>query len=159
MTVSISYRYTDRFSAHLINERLKAHDIPTCMNAVDLESCTINDITTMITRCVMECSHLITVVSDRSAQSWWLPFQIGEATMIDRRITTYNTLRMQLPEYLKRWPAMTCSEDVDFFIECYRDEQRNQRIIDSESLAAIAGNKRNADIFHTALKARIRRGA
>ena len=61
------------------------------------------------------CTHIIAVVSRETALSWWVPFEIGEATALERRISTYQTGYAQLPEYLAKWPIMT----TDFHLQYY----------------------------------------
>ncbi|MDX9666553.1 toll/interleukin-1 receptor domain-containing protein [Pseudomonas sp. P5_152] len=162
MPVFISYRHTDRPIAMTINERLSQAGIKTYLDVLDPESQTTDDITGVITRNITECSHLLAVVSDKTAHSWWVPFEIGEATISDRRICSFKTGTGELPEYLDKWPKLSRIADLDFFIDAYRDEQTSRRamtldsIVSNESLRS--NNRTNADRFHTELKARVRRG-
>ena len=161
MPVFISYRHIDRPRAIAINTRLMQARIKTYLDVLDPESQTTDDITSVITRNITECTHLLAVVSERTANSWWVPFEIGEATISGRRICTFKAGPAALPEYLDKWPEMTSEKDLDFFIEEYRNETTQKRM----SFESIAGNesartysKTNADRFHNDLKARIRRG-
>lgn len=74
---------------------------------MDVESQPTDDITSVITRRIAESTHLIAVVSGKTAQSWWVPFEIGEATNSNRRVCSYKTSVSELPEYLDKWPQMT----------------------------------------------------
>ncbi|PTT60867.1 molecular chaperone Tir, partial [Pseudomonas sp. HMWF007] len=86
MPVFISYRHTDRDQAIEINSRLKKANINTYLDVLDAESQSTEDITAVITRNITQCTHLLAVVSERTALSWWVPFEIGEATISNRRI-------------------------------------------------------------------------
>ncbi|QAX83011.1 molecular chaperone Tir [Pseudomonas sp. DTU12.3] len=160
MPVFISYRHMDRLHAVAINNRLKQANIKTYLDVLDPESQTTDDITGVITRNITECTHLLAVVSERTALSWWVPFEIGEATISNRRICSFKTGPAELPLYLDKWPKLSTDKDIDFFIDAYREEVSNKRsmVLDSISESTKGTYKRNAELFHDQLKSRIRRG-
>ncbi|MFJ4251025.1 toll/interleukin-1 receptor domain-containing protein [Pseudomonas sp. NPDC089741] len=160
MPVFISYRHMDRLHAVAINNRLKQANIKTYLDVLDPESQTTDDITGVITRNITECTHLLAVVSERTALSWWVPFEIGEATISNRRICSFKTGPAELPLYLDKWPKLSTDRDLDFFIDAYREEVMNKRsvMLDSMSESMKGTYKRNAEQFHDQLKSRIRRG-
>ncbi|VVO61269.1 hypothetical protein PS732_00827 [Pseudomonas fluorescens] len=160
MPVFISYRHMDRAYAMAINSRLIRANIKTYLDVLDLESQTTDDITGVITRNITECTHLLAVVSEKTALSWWVPFEIGEATISNRRICSFRTGPAELPLYLDKWPKLSTESDLDFFIDAYREEVSNKRWMSLESMSeSVKGSyKRNADMFHEQLKNRIRRG-
>jgi hypothetical protein len=162
MPVFISYRHMDRAHAININTRLMQANIKTYLDVLDAESQTTDDITGVITRNISECTHLLAVVSEKTALSWWVPFEIGEATITNRRICSFKTGPTELPLYLDKWPKLTSDRDIEFFIDAYRNESMLKR---SMSLDSVTGNesvrsvnRTNADRFHTDLKSRIIRG-
>jgi hypothetical protein len=163
MPVFISYRHMDRAHAMQINSRLMQANIKTYLDVLDPESQTTDDITEVITRNISECTHLLAVVSERTALSWWVPFEIGEATISNRRICSFRTGPTELPLYLDKWPKLSSAKDLDFFIEAYKTEVTLKRSASLEWITGSAStrsyNKTNADRFHTDLKNRIRRGA
>ena len=160
MPVFISYRHTDRLQAMAINTRLTQANIKTYIDVLDAESQTTDDITGVITRNITECTHLLAVVSEQTALSWWVPFEIGEATISNRRICSFRTGQAQLPEYLDKWPKLSTANDLNFFIDAYREEVSSKRsmTLDSSNESFSGTYKRNADLFHEQLKNRIRRG-
>lgn len=160
MPVFISYRHTDRVQAMAINARLKLANIKTYLDVLDTESQQTDDITAVITRNITECTHLLAVVSEKTAQSWWVPFEIGEATISNRRICSYQVGPSALPLYLDKWPKLSGDTDINFFIDAYREEVLTKRSIGLESISeSVRGiYKGNADLFHDQLKNRIRRG-
>lgn len=160
MPVFISYRHMDRPQAMAINSQLMQANIKTYLDVLDPESQTTDDITEVITRNITECTHLLAVVSEKTALSWWVPFEIGEATISNRRICSFKTGPTELPLYLDRWPKLSTNSDLDFFIDAYREEVSNKRsmTLDSSNESFSGTYKRNAEIFHEQLKNRIRRG-
>ncbi|TPG77588.1 toll/interleukin-1 receptor domain-containing protein [Pseudomonas arsenicoxydans] len=160
MPVFISYRHTDRAHAMAINTRLTQANIKTYLDVLDAESQTTEDITTVITRNITECTHLMAVVSEQTAQSWWVPFEIGEATISNRRICSYKIGPSALPLYLDKWPKLSGENDINFFIDAYREELLSKRSMGLESFSeSVRGTyRRDAELFHDQLKNRIRRG-
>ncbi len=156
MPVFISYRHMDRAHAVNINTRLMQANIKTYLDVLDAESQTTDDITGVITRNISECTHLLAVVSEKTALSWWVPFEIGEATITNRRICSFKTGPAELPLYLDKWPKLTSDKDIDFFIEAYRNESILKRSMSLESMTGSEStrsvNRTNADRFHTDLK-------
>ncbi|MCP1421460.1 hypothetical protein J3D47_005703 [Pseudomonas laurylsulfativorans] len=162
MPVFISYRHMDRAYAVSINARLIQANIKTYLDVLDAESQTTDDITGVITRNISECTHLLAVVSEKTALSWWVPFEIGEATITNRRICSFKTGPTELPLYLDKWPKLTSERDIEFFIDAYRSEATQKRAMGLESVTGSESvrsvNKSNADRFHAELKTRILRG-
>jgi hypothetical protein len=160
MPVFISYRHTDREQAMIINNRLVRANIKTYLDVLDTESQQTDDITAVITRNITECTHLLAVVSRETAQSWWVPFEIGEATISNRRICSYQIGQSDLPLYLDKWPKLSGDADINFFIDAYREETLSSRSMGLESFSEAIRSvyKRDADVFHDKLKNRIRRG-
>ncbi|MGF6225595.1 toll/interleukin-1 receptor domain-containing protein [Pseudomonas frederiksbergensis] len=160
MPVFISYRHSDRSHAIAISTRLKQANIKTYLDVLDPESQTTDDITGVITRNITECTHLLAVVSERTAHSWWVPFEIGEATISNRRICSFKVGPAELPLYLDKWPKLSTDKDMEFFIDAYREEVATKRSMTLGSInESLYGTyKRNAELFHDQLKNRIRRG-
>ncbi len=128
---------------------------------LDPESQTTDDITGVITRNITECTHLLAVVSERTAHSWWVPFEIGEATISNRRICSFKTGPAELPLYLDKWPKLSTDKDLEFFfIDAYREEVATKRSMTLGSIneSLYRTYRGNAELFHDQLKNRIRRG-
>jgi hypothetical protein len=158
MSVFISYKHLDRDLAMQINNRLKLEDIDTYLDVLDPESQSTENITTVITKNIALCTHLIAIVSKETATSWWVPFEIGEATISVKRIASYRSGYSSLPEYLEMWPKMDTMQHLEFFIAEYKSERQratyNRNIF--ESVGSV-GTKSASD-FHNNLKTKIRRG-
>lgn len=158
MSVFISYKHVDRSLALQINEYLSNSGIKTYLDVLDIESQSTENITKVITKNIANCSHLIAVVSNQTASSWWVPFEIGEATISAKRITSYRSGYSQLPEYLDMWPQMDCMQHLSLFIEEYKSEKlratNNRNIFESKD----SFTAQSASNFHNNLKTKIRRG-
>ncbi len=164
MPVFISYRHTDRDRAMEINQLLKNAQIKTYLDVMDLESQTTDDITSVITRNVQASTHLIAVISRTTSQSWWVPFEIGEATICGCRISSFQTSYENLPQYLEHWPKMKHERDLAMFIEEYRQSTKKSRVMGMEDYSAESSSQRideareSAEHFHKRFKTRLARG-
>lgn len=171
MTVFISYRHTDRNTALAIAKKLSINDISCYLDIIDDESKSTDDITEVITKNIKKSTHLIAVISIHTAGSWWVPFEIGEATIANRRICSYATkldssnlnlvssrnITKFLPEYLQKWPVLVSSADLEEFIRQYKIDNIISGIKESRShqFDSISSNdltKDGADSFHRNLK-------
>lgn len=171
MSVFISYRHTDRNTAFAIARKLYTNNISYYLDIIDEESKSTHDITEVITKNIKKSTHLIAVISSNTVGSWWVPFEIGEATIANRRICSYairvdspNLSLMSyrqianiLPEYLQKWPVLVSSADLEEFIKQYRADNRTFRIEESrnkqfDNLGSNELTKAGADNFHRNLK-------
>jgi hypothetical protein len=89
-----------------------------------------------------------------------VPFEIGEATISNRRICSFKIGPSDLPLYLDKWPTMSGEADINYFIDEYREEKLASRSMGLESFSESIRSvyKRDADLFHAKLKNRIRQG-
>jgi len=159
MPVVISYRHQERLDAFIINERLKLEGIATQLDLYDGETgMTADDVSGQVCSNISGCTHLISVLSPETIDCWWVPFQLGAATLGNRRIALYQCAHCALPGFLEKWPIMSLREHIDLFVLAYHDEQTFRRSICSEGAHAEATNRLNAGFFHADLKAKIRRG-
>ncbi|ATZ92502.1 toll/interleukin-1 receptor domain-containing protein [Dickeya fangzhongdai] len=162
MPVFISYRHTDREYAFKIDQRLKVAGIKTYLDVLDEESRQgAEEITDIITKRMSECTHLLAIISDDTSKSWWVPFEIGEATYADNRIATFqlNILDHQLPSYLKKWPKIKNLNQIDLFISSYNKDMKYTPTMESFSgneadrrIYKSRGYTTTADEFHRVLK-------
>lgn len=173
MSVFISYRRMDRVLAYEIARNFDLNNIEYYLDIVDEESLNTDDITTVITDNIKKCTHLLAIVSANTRGSWWVPFEIGEATITNCRICSFavknsGTLNRSLmnsyyydflPDYLHKWPILVNMRDLDIFIRQYKGDIRssiNEGLESwqskSESFGRSGLTKNGADAFHNALK-------
>lgn len=158
MPVFISYRHTDRISAIEIDKRLRNAQIVTYLDVLDEASINATEeITNIITDRMSQCTHLIAIISDDTSKSWWVPFEIGEATYAQNRIATYQLgiSDDKLPSYLMKWPKMKNLTHLDDFIKFYKKDVKESVATESafgNELYKAVGVTTTADEFHRVLK-------
>lgn len=176
MCVFISYRHTDRNTAIQIAHEFNTNNVEYYLDVIDDESKSTEDITEVITKNIKKSTHLLAIISPTTSGSWWVPFEIGQATVSNRRICSYavsnSSLNLSgmsfrflsnfLPEYLRKWPVLVSKMDLDKFIEQYKRDTRSSisegfesRRDKSESFSRSELTKSGADAFHDALKMRL----
>lgn len=157
MPVFISYTSTDRPTALMIDAALKRNSISTYLDVLDAESQSTDNITEVIMKNIVSCSHMIALVSDRTKSSWWVPFEIGEATISDRRIASFKVGYSTLPEYLSKWPIMTSESHLREFIRHYHADTTSPSSIDEAKRSRqFSYNTKTPQSFHDNLKRSIR---
>ena len=65
---------------------------------------------------------LVVVTSEETANSWWVPYEIGVADQKDLVLATYILDNVNLPSYLRKWPMLSNKT----ILECWCEELRNR---------------------------------
>lgn len=167
MPIFISYRHTDRMKALEISKKFDINNITYYLDVIDEESKNTDDITNVITKNIQRCTHLLAIISKNTNGSWWVPFEIGEATISNRRISSYAykeniTLNRRhlseyknfLPEYLHKWPILLTLNDLDLFIQQYKQDSIKPMFdnINTRNATFSSLTTKGADEFHRNLK-------
>lgn len=156
MPVFISHRTADDDKTQALAYRLKTHHNIQCyLDHFDPETATPRKITDLLLDRINACTHLMALITVKTAGSWWVPFEIGVARHGDRRITSYDMTYSSLPEYLTEWPVLKTQTDLDKFAEAYHKDKDARPIV--EKYAAYARTIADADDFHRNLKSNLRR--
>lgn len=155
MPVFISHRTADDAKAQALAQRLHTkHNIRCYVNDFDPEAKTTREITNLIVNRINICTHLMALVTNATVGSWWVPFEIGVARQGERRITSFDSSTVELPEFLTEWPVMTSETDLDLFAEAYHRDRAAKPLM--EKYASASRSIHTPDEFHAALKSAIR---
>ena len=149
--VFISHKKADRTDAISIAAYLKNRGVICYVDEFDPSLQKTDDITNAIMDRVRSCSHLMAIVSENTNNSWWVPFEIGVASEIDKRICSYKLRSVSLPEYLEKWPVLRTILHLDKFIQHYKNDNTVQ-LNEGRSYAATINT---AASFHRSLKSSI----
>lgn len=127
MPIFLSHKKVDSQYANALYRRFTNEGIDCYLDELDPETQTTNDITTTIVKKIHETSHILAVVSSNTEKSWWVPFEIGVATEINRYISTYSITSniKSLPEYLSKWPIITSTTELNNYIEKYKSQKQS----------------------------------
>lgn len=131
MPVFISHKQEDSIQAVLIYNYLTNSGISCYLDEVDQlgnRSLSASALTSYIIGRIQQCSHLLAFVTPNTRQSWWVPFEIGTANQLEKKIVTANQSYDSLPEYLRTWPVLEISStsvllrQLDSFIHLYKSD-------------------------------------
>ncbi|MGB5831042.1 MAG: hypothetical protein WBG92_03515 [Thiohalocapsa sp.] len=151
MPVLLSHHRNDEQETLRVSEYLKQNGVASYIELVDPELQSTDDTTAKLMDRILQCTHLMAVLSHYAEQSWWVPFMIGAGSGIDRRISSYQLSSSPLPEFLQKWPILKSQRDLDYFVRYYKQDT----IV---ALSASHGDKKrisSANQFHKELKAAI----
>jgi hypothetical protein len=148
MPVFLSHKREDKEAAVRVANFLTTHRVTCYLAILDPAIQTTDDITSTLMVKVRGCTHLMAVVSEYTQKSWWVPFEVGVASELDRRITTFRLTAVPLPDFLTKWPILRNEQDLLRFVEHYR---RDDTVSLTEGKTHSA--YRSADQFHRSLKA------
>lgn len=117
MKVFISHQRADADLAGSIAYRLRyVHQIDSYLDVIDPNANQAGDeLGEYIRYQLSTCTQLMAVVSANTKTSWWVPWEIGVATEKDQPIATYAGDNTSLPEYLRKWPYLRSTPDLDAY--------------------------------------------
>ncbi len=128
MKVFISHKKEDEIKAVEVLSTLKAEKIDAYLDLLD--DYVSNDgekLTKHIRQKLRECTHAIVIISTKTKESWWVPFEIGMATEKDMPIVNYLVDFEYLPKYLEYWPQLKSLQDVSKYVKA--GEEISQEIL------------------------------
>ena len=150
MTTFISHKREDLALARACGLQLLRLKIPRYLDDDDKSLVSVEDITAHFLEKINGASHLLAVIFPKTKGSWWVPFEIGAASAINKRICSVVIGEVEQPDFLSKWPRLTLNSqrDWDSFAEAYRqDVSSGGKILDS-TYPSIA----SAPEFHRKLK-------
>ena len=75
------------------------------------------DLAGYIKRVINESHGLVVVTSNKTVNSWWVPYEIGVADQKDLVLATYILDKVELPSYLQKWPMLSNKENLGCWCE------------------------------------------
>jgi hypothetical protein len=116
MKVFISHKREDANRARQVANRLKQnHSIDSYLDVIDPLIGTHDGpaLAEHVQKQMDSCDSLLAVVSAATANSQWVPWEIGIATEKRFPLATYADTIMPLPEFLQKWPYLKSDSDLD----------------------------------------------
>ena len=116
MRVFISHQQADALKAREVALHLNHyHGISTYLDVVDPMIGTHQgpELAEHVRREMDNCDSLLAVVSPYTANSQWVPWEIGIATEKDFPLATFASGVVALPEFLQKWPYIKSMLELD----------------------------------------------
>ncbi len=129
LKVFISHYQDDSAIASQVESFLKALRVNAYLDVLD-NTLTGNGaaLTAHLKAEMNQCTDLLVVMSMRTYQSSWVPFEIGMAAHKDLPTVTYLTQNVALPEYLDFWPRIKYLEQLRFYVEERKMHERRMKM-------------------------------
>lgn len=119
--VFISHQKADAALATEISNRLRTkHQIDTYLDVIDTKDLKGEDLADYLRLEMGKCTQLLAVVSTATRESQWVPWEIGVATEKDFPLATYSGGPALPPEFLRKWPYLRTSADIDHYAAASR---------------------------------------
>lgn len=152
----VSHQRADSALAAAIAGRLKGvHGIDSYLDLIDPDGSKAGEnLGEYIRQQLGKCTQLLAVVSTNTKTSWWVPWEIGVATEKYQPIATYAGDSTSLPEYLKKWPYLRTTAELDIYAEVSKTTDaslRRRRSYKSEELA----KSETVGDFYSAIRTRL----
>ena len=116
--IFISYSSEDKADAEKLAKILKEVGVDYFLDIKDVNWG--DNIHVSIDNALSECTDLVVIISPASLQSQWVPYEIGSASALKKRILPYLThpsLLHSLPSYLKIFHCKTRLQEVKSYFE------------------------------------------
>lgn len=117
MKVFISHKDSDRTTALKVLAVLKNNNVEAYLDLLDNSIVQKGELLTRhIKSKLNECTDILVVMSERTKNSWWVPFEIGMAAQKDLPTVSYLQSGVELPNYLSYWPRLKSDDDIVKYI-------------------------------------------
>src|SRR5690348_6961905 len=104
MKVFVSHKREDEQLAKAVAERLRLNRAEVYLDVLDPDRFAAgDDLADYIRDKLNDCSDLMAVVSTKTKESWWVPWEIGVATEKEYPLSTFAGENFDLPVFLKKW--------------------------------------------------------
>lgn len=159
--VFVSHKNTDIELARLVASRLNRNGLPTYLDQVDDSLLRDSpDLADHLLNRMSECNQLIAVVSVSTKDSWWVPWEIGVGSEKRFRMATYSANYVDLPSYLRKWPALKSVDDLDLYCalsKTYDSAVNSRTRFESDQRYVRSVERTEASNFHRQLMTSLRR--
>jgi hypothetical protein len=151
--VFISHKREDQAQAAAVAAYLTKGGLTVYLDVIDTQLAKSGpDLADYIRAQMAKCTQLLALISQNTAASWWVPWEIGVATEKERFLASYVSGGAIVPEYLLKWPYLKSKSDLDIYI---RESKKAELLVESAALEGYPTTARAQGFraFHTSLKA------
>ena len=117
MKVFISHKKEDSVQALLMKMAFERNSVEAYLDVLD-NSINLGgkELTEHIKNQLNSCTDIIVIMSNKTKDSWWVPFEIGMSAQVDMPTATFLSGDVLLPSYLSYWPRLKTTEDVKKYV-------------------------------------------
>ena len=132
--VFLSHKSEDKAAVKKIAEYLSAADVDYYLDIDDPElqhAVTTRNhkaITEFIDLGINNSTHLLTVVSEKTKSSWWVPYEVGGARAKGKDLSTLQLKNVDIPSYLHITRVLKGTKSLNEFIKTVKLEHSARNI-------------------------------
>lgn len=155
MKVFISHKREDASAAQRVASYLRSyHSIDSYLDVIDpYVDARVELLADHIRTEMGKCTQLLAVVSRATADSKWVPWEIGVATEKDFPLATYSVEGAAPPEFLRKWPYLRSINDLDAYARASKSAQQTYTLKRGLLVEAAARSESTRDFYSTLRKA------
>jgi hypothetical protein len=154
--VFLSHKSEDSEVAGAIAYRLKTqHQIDVYLDVIDrnLEK-SGPDLADYIRAEMEKCTQLLAVISAKTRESQWVPWEIGVATEKERPLASFVNPPATTPEFLRKWPYLQSLQEIDRYAAVSKSTHLARQDSMRRTTDSIARRTAFRD-FHASLKVQL----
>ena len=127
MKVFISHQKQDSELSARIAHRLRVvHGIDSYLDVIDpYVGGAVEALADHIRVEMDKCTQLLAVLSPATAQSQWVPWEVGVSTEKDFPLATFSGGNALPPEFLRKWPYLRTDADLDNYARVSQTTRQN----------------------------------
>jgi hypothetical protein len=154
--VFISHKNEDAETAGAIAYRLKQHhQIDVYLDVIDAKLALGGpDLADHIRAEMEKCTQLLAVISVRTRESQWVPWEIGVATEKERPLASFVNPPATVPEFLQKWPYLQSMADIDRYAAVSKTSRQVFQDAERRTTPSVARRAAFRD-FHQRLKSQL----
>lgn len=143
MKIFISHKNEDSPTAAGIASYLRSSNINVYVDLMDnIGNNNAKALTEHIKSRMNECTDLLVVLSRKTEESWWVPFEIGMAAQKDYPMISFIKEIVKPPEYLSYYPSLKSYFELQKYIDSIRD-----RLIEKDKVEKLYGSLNESTNF------------
>lgn len=157
MRIFLSHQKYDSDLSQRIAYRLRViHGIESYLDVIDpYVSGDVTALADHIRSEMTKCTQLLAVISPYTAQSQWVPWEVGVATEKDFPLATFSGGNSLPPEFLRKWPYLRTDADLDEYARASKSAAQSYGIRKAHQGEARARASSTQD-FYTSLRRSLR---
>lgn len=159
--VFISHRSTDKEAAEAVAQYLMENDIDVYLDKYDQGLQTadrVNDARTVvqhIERGLSVSTHILTLISTKTRESWWVPYEVGYAKKGGKKIASailLNDITGDFPDYLKIERMIKKPEEFQQYVREIKQNSRYGGLFESMRMESTVTSTVNLNKYIRSVK-------
>ena len=142
--VFVSHKSEDKSTANHVADCIRESGLTAWVDSDHLEP---NDdgpeMASKISGIIERSYCLMAVVTSATKESWWVPFEIGIASDMNRFLSTYGDPKLELPSFLIAWPRVKDHDELHDWCKEIKSKKRNYSASEDRGIVVLSNAQRS----------------